>query len=79
MGSNCSKKKEQETKKPAPVQKPIKKSPFIKKIKMFKPLKSDELNSILKLSQKEKNEHMAAYNNALTYLLLNTESHYPEM
>lgn len=72
MGSNCSKKKE-ETKKQMPLQTPIKKSPFIKKIKMFKPLKSHELNSILKLSQKEKNEHMIAYNNALTYLLLNNE------
>ena len=70
MGSNCSKKKE-ENHLQTPVQKQIKKSAFIKKIKMFKPLNIDELNSILKLSQKEKNEHMIAYNNALTYLLDN--------
>ena len=70
MGSNCSKKKEENKKQPL-LYKTIKKTAFIKKIKMFKPLKVDELNSILKLSQQDKNDHMIAYNNALTYLLDN--------
>lgn len=71
MGSNCSKKKEENKNQP-PLHKNMKKSAFIKKIKMFKPLNIHELNTILKLSQQEKNEHMTAYNNALAYLLDNS-------
>jgi len=67
MGSNCSKKKENEKKHFNQTSTKI--TDFVRKIQIFQPLNANEMNEIMQMKSQEKDACMTAYHHAMTYLL----------